>query len=84
MTEDLFMSPTDLAEALGCPLHVIIHKIETGEILAVKRRAWKIDHTEVARVVEDFRRAAWELGQTVPSPPPFALSRPVDQDEVDR
>lgn len=84
MTEDQFVSPTDLAEALGCPLHVIVSMIENGEVAAVKRRGWKISHSEVARVVEEFRRAAWELGQTVQASSQFSLSRPVDRNDVHR
>lgn len=84
MTEDHYVSPTDLAEALGCSLHTVVSMIENGEVSAVKRRGWKIPYSEVARVVAEFRRAAWELGQTVQSPPQFALLRPVDRDEIDR
>jgi hypothetical protein len=83
MTDELFVSPTDLAEALGCPIHTVMTMIENGDVSAVKRRGWKIPYSEVAGIVAEFRRAAWELGQTVQASPQFTLSRPVDRDGLD-
>lgn len=75
------MTPTDVAEVLGCSIDTVYTMIETGELHAVKRRGWKVEHSEVARIVLELRRTAFELGEQVPASQSFVLSRPVDGDD---
>ena len=83
MTAEIFMSPTDVAEILGCSLSTVMTMIEEGEIAAVKRRGWRIEHSEVARIVMEFRRSAFELGEDAPAVASFVMSRPIDGYELD-
>lgn len=81
MTGELFMTPTDVAEVLGCSVETVQNLIDVGEIVAVKRRGWKIEHSEVARIVMEFRRTALELGEQAPATSSFVMSRPIDGNE---
>ncbi len=78
MTDDLFLTPTDVAEALGCDLAVVMDLINSNGLAAVKRRGWRIAHAELARYIVETQRSAWELGQSVTTIPSFFASRPVD------
>jgi excisionase family DNA binding protein len=78
MTKDIFLTPTDVAEALGCDLTTVLNLIESNALAASRQRGWRIAHSELARFIIHAQRSAWELGQSVTSTPSFVASRPLD------
>ena len=74
------LTPTDVAEALGCDISEVMRLIEEQHLSAVRHRGWRIAHSELARYIIENQRSAWELGQSVTTVPSFVASRPLDNE----
>ena len=84
MNDDILLTPTDVAESLGCTVPDVLAAIDSGLLVAHRQRGWRIAHSDLARFVTESQIAAMELGAPASFTPSFAGSRPIDDDSVDR
>lgn len=82
MTEDLYLTLTDVAEVLGCDISAVTTLITTGHLDAIQRRGWRVSHAALARFISRSRRDAFELGLSMAPADDFALLRPAKDDGV--
>lgn len=78
MPEDISLTPTDVAEALGCPITEVVSLIESGRLPASKNRGWRIAHDDLAAFICESRTEALELGHVMSLAPSFSVSRPLE------
>jgi excisionase family DNA binding protein len=78
MPDEIFLTPTDVAEALGCPMTEVLSLIEGGRLPATRSRGWKIAHDELATFISESRIEALELGHAISLAPSFSISRPLE------
>lgn len=83
MIDEFFLSPTDVAEALGCSAKDVLCLIENGDLVAHRSRGWRIGHRELARYVQTVQSTSIALGVEPSIHVTFASSRPVDDNVID-
>lgn len=82
MTEEWFLSPSDVAEALGCTRADVMDLIARGEIVATPGRRTRIPHSEVRTYVQHMQIGAFTLGRDPLGNPNLLASQPtVDVDD---
>ena len=82
MTDDMYLTLTDVAEALGCDVSEVASLITAGHLDAIQRRGWRVSHAALAQFLNRSRRDAFELGLSTSSADDFALLRPSKDDGV--
>jgi hypothetical protein len=80
MDKDFVLTPTDVADALGCSVVEVQHLIHSGRIVAHRDRGWKVTHADLARFIDDEQTTAITLGRERVVSPSFSASRPVGSD----
>lgn len=84
MNDEMWLSPTDVAEALGCSVQDVLESITSGSLRARHQHGWWVAHSDLAGFIAEHQRTAIELGFTPVFLPEFAVSRPVNDDSDDR
>ena len=80
MDNDFVLTPTDVADALGCSVTEVHHLIDSGRIVAHRDHGWKITHADLARFIDDEQTTAITLGRERVVSPSFSASRPIGGD----
>lgn len=76
MTDEFFLTPTDIAEALGCSRIAVLELIEQGELTYASGHGRRVAHSTIEAFVNRQRGAALTLGMQTDISPSFASSRP--------
>lgn len=84
MTDDVYLTPTDVSEALNCTLDATMELIASGRLPAIQSRGWKVAHSDLSRFIASAQHEALQLGHDSIAGAAFALSRPADDDAQHR
>ena len=83
MSEDFPLTPTDVAEALGCSVDWVMILITEGRLPARQSRGWKVAHRDLARFIAEQQSTAIALGAIPTLTASFEASRPLDDNVVE-
>jgi hypothetical protein len=80
MTNDVWLTPTDVAEAFHCSVADVLVAIENGQLPARRSRGLRIAHSDLEIFAATLLRSGIALGEASQFEPNFVFSRPFNGD----
>ena len=80
MTDDIYLTVTDVAEVMQCDIAVVTALITSGQLDAIQRRGWRVSHAALSTFLSNSRRDAFDRGLSSTQAGEFAFLRPAKGD----
>lgn len=77
MTDDWFLTLTDVAESLGCTHDHVVGLITNAELVTAAGAPRRVAHSELRRYVAHMQSSALALGVTPLTVPSLMASQPI-------